>query len=453
MKNYLALKVSLALLALVGWLSAQSDLSITVTGQNLGLVHERREIDLKKGVSEYWLTDIPQQIDATSVLVESPDNAFLVLEQNYEYDLINVSKVLDKSIDRQIWVEDPALGQISGKLLANNAEYLMLLDEQGQLQILPRNDKQKVLLKDYARQKDQFITKPTLVWKVKARKAGKHPLVLTYLTRGLKWRADYVGRLKDDDQQLQLACWVTIENRSGRAYNNARLKLMAGELNIVRDVFQRKSMVNRLMATAATRESQFEEKEFFEYHLYTLEGRTTLLNNQIKQIQLFPETAVKVKKSFVVTSYAPQKVEVKIKFKNSKQNNLGIPFPAGKVRLYKEDGQDLEFIGEDTIEHTPRNEEILLTVGRAFDLVSKRNVLKTERPSKEKEKRTIEYVLRNHKKQDVLVEIIEYVPSYRQVELLSSNFEALETKANYLKFKIPVKAGGKNRLEIKYLLK
>lgn len=452
MKSYLVPKISALLCLMAMWLMAQSDLAITVTNQNLGLVHEMRQIDLKKGLNDYLLTDIPQQIDATSVLIESLKKSFLVLEQNYEYDLINVDKVLAKSIDQQIWVVDPALGKISGTLLASNGRYLMLLDEQQQLQIIPRNDKQKVLLKNYASQQDQFITRPTLVWKVKAEKSGSHEVGLTYLTRGLNWHADYVGKLNPDDSQLQLACWVTINNTSGKVYKNARLKLMAGELNLVKKSFRRTGVLEEYMVAKTTRKPQFEEKAFFEYHLYTLQRRTTLLNNQVKQIQLFPETEVTVQKKFVVTSYDPNKVAVKIAFKNSKQNNWGIPFPAGKARLYKEDQQDLEFIGEDLINHTPKDEEILLNVGKAFDIVSERNVLKREKPSKQTEKLTVEYKIRNHKKQDVVVEVIEYVPSYREVELLTSSLKPIETRANYFKFQLKVKANDESRLQMKYFL-
>ncbi len=452
MKSYLVPKISAMLCVMAVWLMAQSDLAITVTNQNLGLVHETRQINLKKGLNDYLLTDIPQQIDATSVLIESLKKSFSVLEQNYEYDLINVDKVLAKSIDQQIWVVDPALGKISGTLLASNASYLMLLDGQQQLQIIPRNDKQKVLLKNYARHKHQFITRPTLVWKVQAEKSGTHAVGLTYLTGGLDWYADYVGKLNADDSKLQLACWVTINNTSGKVYKNARLKLMAGDLNLVKKTRRRTVSFEDYLIAPTTRKQQFEEKAFFEYHLYTLQRKTTLLNNQVKQIQLFPETDVRVQKKFVVSSYQPDKVAVKIAFKNSKQNNLGIPFPAGMVRLYKEDQQDLEFIGEDQIKHTPKDEEILLNVGNAFDIVSERNVLKREKPSKQTEKLTVEYKIRNHKRQDVVVEVIEYLPSYREVELLSSSLKPIETRAKYFKFQLKVKANDESRLEMKYFL-
>ena len=451
MKNYLVPKISFLLLALLVFTQAQSDLAVTVTNQNLGLVHEVRRIDLKKGLNHYLLSDIPQQIDATSVLVESLQKSFTVLEQNYEYDLIDVNKVLNKSIDQQVWIEDPSLGNITGKLLTSNDKFLMLLDEQGQLQIIPRNDKQKVLLKDYANQQNQFITKPTLVWKIEAQRAGQHDLALTYLTRGLNWQADYVGKLSTDDRQLNIACWVTLRNSSGKAFKNTRLKLMAGELNLVRQPVRQRAVLEEYMIAKTTRKPRFAEKAFFEYHLYSLDRRTDLLNNQVKQIQLFPETNIKVEKKFVVSSYKPDAVEVKISFRNSKQNNLGIPFPAGKVRLYKEDGKDLEFIGEDAIKHTPRDEEILLTVGKAFDVVSERDVLKRERISKNAEKLSVEYKIRNHKKQDIVVEIIEYVPGYRENELLNSTVKPIETKANFFKFQLAVKANGKANLKMVYL--
>ncbi len=449
MKNFLALKSSLLLLFSVTWALAQSDLSVTVTNQNLGLVHEKRQIQLQKGVNTYPLTDIPQQIEPTSVLVESPDHSFVVLEQNYEYDLISVSKVLQKSIDQQIWIEDPALGNLSGKLLAASSNYLMLLDDSGTLQFVPLNDKQKVLIKNYTDRQEPFITRPTLVWKVQTNKSGQHPLVMTYLTRGLNWHADYVGKLSQNDQRLHLACWVTIENNSGKVYKNARLKLMAGELNVIKQAFARKSRA-RLLAES-TGAPQFKEKAFFEYHLYTLQRQTTLLNNQIKQIQLFPETEVKVQKKYVVTSFEPNEVQVTISFKNSKQNNLGIPFPAGRVRLYKQDQQDLEFIGEDQISHTPQNEEISLKVGKAFDIVSERSVLKRERIEKQAKKITVEYTIRNHKKQDIVVEVVEHVPTYYENELLSSSVKPIETKADYFKFRVTVKANAEAKLNLVYL--
>ncbi|NOX89436.1 MAG: DUF4139 domain-containing protein [Calditrichaeota bacterium] len=451
MRNYSVNNLFWAVLFLTASLFAQNDLSLTVTNSDMGLVRESRVIDLQKGKQSYLLTDIPEKIDPTSVLIESKNNSFIVLEQNFEYDLISVDKVLEKSVDQKIWLVDPEQGMLSGRLLSGSDKYLMLLDDEGNLQIIPKNDRQKVILKDYASQKEKFITKPTLVWKVEAQKAGKHSLTLSYLTRGLNWRADYVGKLSADDKTVQLACWVTINNQSGKVYNNARLKLMAGDLHLIKE-YPRKTRPRRNEVMALTIPKRFEEKAFFEYYLYTLQGKTTLLNNQVKQIQLFPETRISVKKKYIVNSYNPNEVTVKITFKNLKKNNLGIALPAGKVRIYKEDQKELEFIGEDRIKHTPRDEEVKLTIGKAFDLVSERNRVKTERVSKTSEKRVIEYRLRNHKKQDVTIEVIENIPAYKETKLISSNIKPKEVKAGFLKFEVLVKAGQETRLEIEYLI-
>ncbi len=450
MKNYLVASISLVFL-LATLLFAQNDLAITVSNQDIGLVRELRKIELKKGRNAYLLTDIPERIDPTSVLVESKDGSFQVLEQNFEYDLINVSKVLNKSIDRKIWLEDPSMGRIEGQLLAFSSSYLMLLDEENHLQIIPRNDRQRVLLKEYKAQENEFLTRPTLVWQVEAERSGAHAFALSYLTYGLSWHANYVGKINQNDDRMNLACWVTVKNKSGKSYRNARLKLMAGNLNLVRQKLEYSPNAISLQKRT-TKRPRIQEKEFFEYHLYTLQGKTTLLQNQVKQIQLFARTDVKVQKKYQVSSYNPQEVTVKLVIKNTKKNKLGIPFPKGKFRLYKQDGKDLEFIGEDAIDHTPRNEEIKLTIGKAFDIVANREILKTERPTNRKQKLNVQYTIKNHKKQDIEVEVLEYLPGYSEKQLLSSTLKPVEVKDRYYKFRVPVKAQSKTQLTIKYLL-
>ncbi len=451
MKNFLLNKLFLIVLFGTALLHAQSKISITVTNSNLGLIKEERQIPLQKGVQTFLLTDIPEEIVPTSVLIENKKQTFNVLEQNYEYDLISTDKVLQKSLNQIIWLQDPNYGLQKGTLLSNSDGYLMLLDDKGSLQIIPKNDKQKVILEGYAQKSDQFITRPTLRWKVDAESGGNHKFTLSYLTRGLQWRADYVGKLNATDNSLKLACWVTVNNKSGKVYRNARLRLMAGTLHQAR----RRTPagfgeVRTMMAKAAPR---FKEKAFFEYHLYTLNGTTTLKDNQVKQIRLFSETPVGVQKKYQVTSKQPKQVIVKIVFKNSKQNHLGLPLPGGKVRIYKDDGKEMEFVGEDRIDHTPKDEKVQLTIGNAFDIVSERSQLKTERIGKAAIKKTIEYKIRNHKDRDVKVEIIEYVPIYREAELLSSDVKPVEVKANYFKFEVPVKANKESTLKMEYLLK
>jgi len=428
-------------------LNAQT--AVTVTNSNMGLVRETRQLKLNKGSHEFDLTDIPSQIQPASVLVESPEHSFSVLEQNYEYDLVDVSKVLNKSLDQNIRVIHPDLGEVQGKLISASASALMIIDADKRLQIIPRSDELKIFLDQYAEGSNGFVTRPTLRWQVKAGQSGTHKALISYLTGGLNWKADYVGRLNKDDSKLTLACWVTVENKSGKTFKDTRLKLMAGNLNIIRPQ-NRRAMTKSLMAIDEMATSSFSEKSFFEYHLYSLGRLTTIANNQVKQIQLFPEVETAVAKEYLVESRNDKVVNVKVSFKNTKQNKLGFPLPGGVVRLYKADGKDMEFIGEDAVKHTPKDEEVKIKVGQAFDIVSERNVLKTERPTKRSRRFSVEYVLRNHKKENVNVHVLEGIPGYRQTKLNSSNIKPFEIRADRMEFLLPVPANGERKLTLTY---
>lgn len=427
---------------------AQNAVAITVTNSDLGLIKETRLLELEEGVQLFNLEDIPSQIDPTSVLIESKGNSFNVFEQNYEYDLIDVDKVLTKSIDQEITIIHPDQGTISGRLLSASSENIILLDHQDNLQIIPRNAEQKIYLKDYTKKKSTFITKPTLMWKIKSEKAGQFESQISYLSRGLDWEADYVGRLNENDTEIAIACWVTIHNRSGKSFQKARLKLMAGDLNVLQK--RAKSAAIREEVMLAMAEEAFEEKPFFEYHLYTLQRTTDLNNNQVKQIQLFPETKSPTTKTYRVDSYSETEVKVFVSIQNSKEQNLGFPLPAGTIRIYKSDGQDLEFVGENEIKHTAKDEKLDIEVGKAFDIVAERKIISTQRPTKRSQQQIIEYSIRNHKKENIEVEVVERLGSYQQNELISSNFKPLEKRADYFKFKVPVKSTEETILTFEY---
>lgn len=437
----------LAILLLAQFLWANDDLAITVTNANLALVRETRNIELDKGTHPFHFMNIPSAIDPSSVHIESMDQSFTVLEQNYEYDLVNVSKVLKKALDQKVQLVHPELGEHRGKLLSVSEKYLMLLSEEGQMQIIPRSDKLKVLLDDY--QKVDFRTKPTLVWQVDASKKGSRPARISYLSGGLDWHADYVGTLNGEESKLTLSSWVTVENKSGMTFKNTRLKLMAGDLNIVKKMRPNRQFA-ALDALAGAAEKQFSEKAFFEYHLYSLQRKTTLANNQVKQIQLFPETKAKIHKKYLVESSKADRVSVSVSMKNSEQNNLGMALPGGKIRLFKADGTDMEFIGEDMIKHTPEDEELKITIGQAFDIVSERVVLKTERPTKNKRRLFVEYKLRNHKEKDVIVQVLEQLNAYQQSKLNSSSVQPSEKRADRLVFDVSVPAKEEAILKIEF---
>lgn len=425
---------------------AQNDQAITITNSNLALIKESRVFDLEKGLQKINIRDIPEQIDPTSVLIESRNTALRVLEQNYEYDLLDVNKILARLIDQEIMVTHTEQDTREGKLLSYSSSHLFLLDGEDNLQIIPRNHEQIIQIKNYSGRGFYFIAQPTLLCQLQADKDGRHQAQISYLSRGLNWQAYYVGRLNATDTDITLAGWVSIDNRSGKSFSSARLKLMAGDLNVVQKAAP--TLRRDVMMTMA--ESGFEEQTFFEYHLYTLQRPVDLNNNQVKQIQLFPETTTKINKTYRVDSRNATEVKVVVSLKNTKEQNLGFALPGGIIRLYKSDGADLEYIGENQVKHTAENETIDIEVGKAFDIVAERRIVETQRPGKRSQKQTIEYVLRNHKPEALDIEIMERVSAYQQSKILSSSHKPIETRADYFKFKIPVKANDEAVLNFVY---
>lgn len=447
MKN-LSSAAGFLLLLFLG-LQAQEKTSVMISNADIGLVKEVRSLTLQKGKQTIDLQDIPQWIDPTSVLVESPDQAFNVLEQNYEFDLLNVDKILQKAIEQNVQLVHPDLGLLQGKLLSASSSNIILLDDEGKLQIVPRSDELKVMLSDYDKRHNDFVTRPTLVWRVDAEKSGSHQTRISYLTKKLNWRADYVAKLNEDDTRMTLACWVTIDNRSGKTYRKAKIKLLAGDIHLAPQAHKGRYREMGVQALAAPK--AFEEKSFFEYHLYTLQWPATIKNNQVKQIQLFPETSSKIRKIFRVDSRLGEGVHVLVSMQNSKQNNLGLALPGGVIRLYKADGPDLQFIGEDAVKHTPKDEKIDIRVGKAFDVVAERRQIKSRKITDRTRERSFEYSIRNHKKKDIVVEVVERMSAYQEHKLTSSNYKPIETRAGYYKFNIPVKAGKESKLQLTYV--
>ncbi len=445
MKN---LPISLLLIPLF-FLAAQ-ETTITVTNQNVALVKEVRQLDLQKGRQNISLEDIPSQINASSVLVES--DGFEVLEQNYEYDLIGVQKILEKSLGRSILVEHPDQGRVQGTLLSATGTNMIMRNQDGLMQIVPINDEQKITLTDLKGEEAPFVLRPTLVWDVQAGSAGNKKAQISYLTGGIDWRADYVGLLNEDDSKILFSGWVTINNQSGKAFENAKLKLMAGDINLVRGQGRRQPQYE-VMAMAKSADQGFEEKAFFEYHLYTLQRPSSVANNQVKQIRLIPETEAVIQKSYRVTSNDPSRVAVVVTLDNSKKNNMGMPLPEGIVRLYKKDGNDREFIGENRIDHTPKDEKIDIEVGSAFDIVSQREVAQITRPGPRTERRSVEFTLRNHKEGAVEVQLKEFFPPYAEIDLHRHDGELMEKKAGFVLIKAKLEADEEKTVKLEYTIR
>lgn len=416
----------------------RKDLSITVYNSDLGVVREKRTFNVPKGISEIKITDIPESIDPTSVLVKFNGT---VLEQNYQFDLVNVLKILARYIGNEVTLASKDQ-TIIGKLLSANTYQIVVQTGDGNIMMITDNSKYTITVKDLP---DGLITKPTLVWKIQSEKAGNQDFEITYSTSGLNWHAEYVALLNENDTKLDLNSWVSLDNKSGGSYPETELKLIAGDINRVSDnemhvdkfAFKREVMMDKAYAPA-----QFEEKALFEYHIYNLQRTTTLKNMEIKQVSLFNATNVKAEKKFKYKtgfygSSENNKVGVFIEFKNGKENNLGMPMPKGKFRIFKSDGNSKEFVGEDKIDHTPKDEDVKLKIGDAFDILVDEVYENDRSISKKVSEKDIKITVKNHKEEKAIVEI-EANMGYGKWDVLESNVKFEKKDARTAIFKVPV---------------
>ncbi|WP_231582916.1 DUF4139 domain-containing protein [Methanosarcina sp. MTP4] len=329
---------------------AAGALEITIYEQDFALVKERREFELESGVNLVEYGNVAAMIDPASVMVEDPENRdTAVIEQNYEYDLVSSFSLLEKYLEKEITVTAGDGESYSGKLLNYEGNGVILEGKDGNVLMLQE------VLKVEVPDASGLSTKPTLVWQLYSPVSGKRELLTSYLTGGISWNADYALISNADDTRADIRGWVSIDNRAGIDFEDAGLKLVSGEINRVstpQPVYE--AVEDEAVAEEALVGSPFTEEGFFEYHLYTLEKTATLKNNQEKQISLFTADSVPIKKELIYDSFSGDRVRVFLTLDNSKENGLGMPLPAGVFRTYKTDSAgDLQFLGEDRIEHTP----------------------------------------------------------------------------------------------------
>jgi len=441
-------------------LDDQKSLEITVYNNSLGLVKDTRLIDLPKGQGELRFMDVASYIKPVTVHVKSlnaPD-AFMVLEQNYEYDLMDSNKLLDKYVGKKIKLIDVNEFQgtrktVEAELLSNNNGQIYKINNEIHLghpgyRVLPEIP-------------ENLIAKPTLTWLYQNTNNKPHKIEVSYLTNNISWKSDYVVVLDKEDAKAGLNGWVTLDNRSGATYKNAKLKLIAGEVNRAneRKLDSRYADVAMEGAVFAKGGMQFQEKAFFEYHIYDLQRKTTIKNNQTKQVSLLEANGVDVTKEYIVRGqnhyfyghYAGQDlknpVNVYVKFKNEKENNLGMPLPAGIMRMYKaDDDNSLQFIGEDRIEHTPKDEEIKLKLGEAFDVVAERKQTDYKQLGNYAIETEWEITLRNHKDKGVVVNILE--PLHGDWQIISNTHSYNKEDAFTVKF--PINVAKDEEVKLKY---
>ena len=442
--------VSAATLAVTG--ETQKNVMVTIYNGNLGLVKDVREVRFPIGLTEAQFMDVAAQIDPTSVHLKSLSDpvGLRILEQNYEYDLLSSDKLLEKYVGRMVRLyqsdgtfHEAKLLSTAGPVFEINGQIHLGYSGRMVLPSLPEN----------------LVAKPTLVWLLRNQTAPAQKVEASYLTGGITWKADYVMVVNDGDTKSDLTGWVTIDNKSGATYANAALKLVAGDVNRARDGRREGRLMELAAKAASAREASrdFAEEGFFEYHLYTLDGRTTIKNQQTKQLALLNAVDVPVTKHLMFygaqdyyrTAYgmpmSNQKVSVILELQNGKEQRLGVPLPKGKVRVYKADSAgSQQFIGEDWIDHTPRNERVKIKLGEAFDVVGERTQKEWRKLGAGLWEVEWEISLRNHKKQDQTVTVIEPVPGDWQV--LHSTHAWEKPEAHTLRFSIPVPKEGAAKL-------
>ena len=397
----------------------RTSLNLTVYNNNRALVQENRKISLNKGISTIRFEGVSAAIIPQSLIVVS-NGGFRVLEQNYEFDLISREKLLEKYVGKEVTLidEDKIFGErknasnVSAKIVANN--FQPVFEVEGKILL---GFDGKILLPKIP---ENLYAKPTLNWLVQAQKAGDISTNVSYLTEGFSWNADYVLLVADNDKSASITAWITLTNQSGTSFEKAKLQLIAGEVNLAQETFKARRTMFEASADMAMVQSAsvagVDQRSFDEYHLYTVANPVSVRENQKKQIEMFSAQNIKVQKRYRTQSggmYVPLrsggenekgnalKVQTEIVFETGKKNNLDLPFPGGVIRIYKKDGANSVFIGEDNINHTPVNEEITLKSGNAFDITCFEKKTSEKRINDKKTEFTKEITVSNHKKESV----------------------------------------------------
>ena len=457
--------------------SVSPDLYRPVPGQGVfpgqtvpgyAMIRQERALDLTRGVNRLNFRDVAAYIDPTTVAFESltaPD-ATRVVEQSFQFDLVSTEKLMERYIDQVITVDQLAgdrTVRVSGRLLSTQGG-LVLAAENGEIHTL--NSYTGV---HFPQLPGGLMTRPTLIWDVATEQAGRHNTRVAYQTAGITWWSDYNLTFSPGADAnsgfLDVGAWVSILNRSGATYPDARLKLIAGDVNRVQPetpaaVFERQNVLARAAA-----DEGFAEQSFFEFHLYTLGRNTTIADNSTKQIELFPTVRrVPAKKVLVYYGLLPDylgfggrytdrelgvpmntKVDVYLEFENREAAGLGIPLPAGRMRVSQLNDADdsLEFIGEDVIDHTPKDETVRVTLGSAFDVVGeRRQVAFNIDTSAERMDETIEVKVRNHKTEPVEVLVRETLYRWTTNNIVETTHEYEREDARTVHFPVTVPADG-----------
>lgn len=449
-------------------LADQQSVAVTIYNENLALIKDTRRLTLSQGLNRLALREVSGQMrpETASLRSLSHPGTLVLLEQNFDFDLLTPAKLLEKYVGREVRIlrTHPTTGAEtveSATVLAANGGVVLRMGDRIETGIPGRIV--------YDGVPSNLRDRPTLVSELTSTRGGSQTVELSYLSGGLAWRADYVAELNAADTALDLNGWVTLTNRSGTAYPNAKLQLVAGDVNRVRTALGMAAKPAAVAERAVVQAPAMRQESLFEYHLYTLARPTTIADNQTKQVALLNATSVPVIKELVLQGadyyYRSSiggtgqklKVGVFVQFENLEKSGLGMPMPKGVVRVYKKDGEgNAQFIGEDAIDHTPRNERVRLKLGDAFDVTAEKKQSDFRRrdastPWSFIAESAYEIVLKNAKKQPQTVIVREPVPGDWQ--MLEQSLPHAKVAAGTAEWKVTVPAEGSTTLKYRVLVR
>ncbi|MCK5051522.1 MAG: DUF4139 domain-containing protein [Candidatus Cloacimonetes bacterium] len=427
-------KIIILVVFLITCLNAKDQ--VTIYNENFSLVRSSIDITLSKGIQSYFMDNIPSTIEANSVIIKPLKGNIEIFSQNYEYDLANTSKILEKYIGKDIEIISKDDIKFLGKLQFNDSSTIGIIENNtNKLILIQRDEIRNISLAELPK---NFFLKPTLHWRLNAPKAGKFPIDFSYMCTGMKWDVTYNTIWNEDIGKLEINSWVTIINRTGKAFLDTKLKLIAGDVQKIHQQIDRRAYAKFAVESTTGGAPDFEEKAFHDFHMYTLSENVNINNNQTKQLRLFPTKTVNAESRYEYITGSTD-VQSKIKFINSKKDGLGIPLPKGVVKIYKKDDADneLEFIGEDYLDHTAKDEEVFITTGNAFDLVAKTITVERLKLSNKIIEREMKVTLKNRSRKTKTITVIHNL--YGNWSIMKNSLSFIKKSATQIEFEKELK--------------
>jgi len=413
---------------------------VTIYNDNLGLVYQEKEVVLQRGTNILRIEGVSGQVRPATVKLKLPriSGRYRVAEQNYLYDLVNAHKIFDKYIGENVVFRLESGEKITGTLMNYEKNHVILSLPGDVIRILAAEN---IIDYEFPALPGGLILKPTLVWNIRSEFKGKTAAQLSYLTGGMSWNAEYVLVLDREEKEFSMNSWISLNNNSGTSFENAKVKLIAGDIHRVRGRETEDRDYNEIKVAQMARPA-VETREIADYHLYELPEPVTLRHNEMKQVSLFDEIQGKGRKVYCFENYYSWDTEsplrVIFRIDNSRANNMGFALPRGVVRIFKRDvDESLLFIGEDRIEHTSKKDTLHLTIGNAFDVKGKRTIVERERVSKNTEKITVKIQLTNRKDSFVDVEVLEKIPGYWDVKKASHQYRRKSSRQLLFPITVP----------------